>query len=61
MVFGLQIVGNIVAQSLSLSQVLGEGIATEPNTTISTILMLSSQVSGFCSSRFAATSSWAYG
>jgi len=41
MVFGLQIVGNIVAQSLSLSQVLGEGIATEPNTTISTILMLS--------------------
>lgn len=41
MIFGLQIVGNIVAQSLSLSQVLGEGIATEPNTTISTILMLS--------------------
>jgi len=40
MVFGLQILGNIVSQALSISQVLGEGIATEPNTTISTLLML---------------------
>jgi flagellar biosynthetic protein FliR len=39
-VHGLQILGMIVSQSLSLSQVLGEGIATEPNTTISTLLML---------------------
>ncbi|MGJ8562386.1 MAG: flagellar biosynthetic protein FliR [Alphaproteobacteria bacterium] len=39
MVFALQILGNIVSQALSISQVLGEGIATEPNTTISTILM----------------------
>lgn len=40
-VHALQILGMIVSQSLSLSQVLGEGIATEPNTTISTLLMLS--------------------
>lgn len=39
-VHALQILGMIVSQSLSLSQVLGEGIATEPNTTISTLLML---------------------
>lgn len=39
-VHALQILGMIVSQSLSLSQVLGEGIATEPNTTISTMLML---------------------
>ena len=40
MIFALQILGNIVSQALSISQVLGEGIATEPNTTISTILMM---------------------
>jgi len=40
LVFTLQILGNIVSQALSISQVLGEGIATEPNTTISTLLML---------------------
>ena len=39
-VHALQILGMIVSQSLSLSQVLGEGIASEPNTTISTLLML---------------------
>jgi len=33
-------VGNVVSQALSISQVLGEGIATEPNTTISTLLMM---------------------
>lgn len=41
MIFALQILGNIVSQALSISQVLGEGIATEPNTTISTLLMMS--------------------
>lgn len=40
MVFVLQILGNIVSQALSISQVLGEGIATEPNTTISTLCMM---------------------
>jgi len=40
LVFTLQILGNIVSQALSISQVLGEGIATEPNTTISTLLMI---------------------
>ena len=40
MVFVLQILGNIVSQALSISQVLGEGIATEPNTTLSTIFMI---------------------
>jgi len=40
MVFVLQILGNIMSQALSISQVLGEGIATEPNTTISTLLMM---------------------
>lgn len=40
MIFALQILGNIVSQALSISQVLGEGIATEPNTTISTLLMM---------------------
>lgn len=39
-VHALQILGMIVSQSLSLSQPLGEGIASEPNTTISTLLML---------------------
>lgn len=40
MIFALQILGNIISQALSISQVLGEGIATEPNTTISTLLMM---------------------
>lgn len=40
MIFTLQILGNIVSQALSISQVLGEGIATEPNTTLSTLLMM---------------------
>ena len=40
MTFVLQIMGNIISQALSISQVLGEGIATEPNTTISTLLMM---------------------
>jgi len=40
MVFTLQILGNIMSQALSISQVLGEGIATEPNTTLSTLLMM---------------------
>jgi len=40
MIFTLQILGNIVSQALSISQVLGEGIATEPNTTISTLFMM---------------------
>ena len=40
MVYSLQILGNVVSQALSISQVLGEGIATEPNTTISTMLMM---------------------
>lgn len=40
MIFALQILGNIVSQALSISQVLGEGISTEPNTTISTLLMM---------------------
>ncbi|WP_298915673.1 flagellar biosynthetic protein FliR [uncultured Algimonas sp.] len=39
-VHALQILGMVVSQSLSLSQPLGEGIASEPNTTISTMLML---------------------
>ncbi|MDB2438705.1 flagellar biosynthetic protein FliR [Hellea sp.] len=41
MIFVLHMLGNIVSQALSISQVLGEGIATEPNTTISTLLMMS--------------------
>lgn len=40
MVFTLQIVGNIVSQSMSISQPLGEGIATEPNPTLSSAFML---------------------
>jgi flagellar biosynthetic protein FliR len=39
-IFILQIVGNIVSQSMSISQPLGEGIATEPNPTLSTAFML---------------------
>ncbi len=41
MVFVLQIAGSIISQCLSLTQVFGGGMTTEPNTTISTILMLS--------------------
>lgn len=41
MMFGLQITGSIVSQSMSLSQIFGEGITTEPNTTLSTLFMLS--------------------
>jgi len=40
-VHALQFLGMIVSQSLSLSQPLGNGISTEPNTTISTLLMVS--------------------
>lgn len=40
LVFVLQILGNIASQSMSISQPLGEGIATEPNTTLSTVFML---------------------
>ncbi len=40
MVFGLQIAGSVISQSLSLTQVFGGGMTSEPNTTISTILML---------------------
>jgi len=39
-VHALQFLGMIVSQSLSLSQPLGEGISTEPNTTVSTLLMM---------------------
>ncbi len=40
MVFALQITGTIVSQSLSLTQVFGGGMTSEPNTSISTLLML---------------------
>lgn len=40
MVFGLQITGSIISQSMSLSQVFGGGMTSEPSTTISTILMM---------------------
>lgn len=40
MIYALQIVGAIVAQALSIAQVLGEGMTTEPNTTVSAILIL---------------------
>lgn len=39
-VHALQFLGMLVSQSLSLSQPLGNGISTEPNTTISTLLMM---------------------
>lgn len=39
-VFALQIAGAITSQSLSLSQVFGGGMTAEPNTTISTMLMM---------------------
>lgn len=39
-VHALQFLGMIVSQSLSLSQPLGNGISTEPNTTISTLFMM---------------------
>lgn len=40
MVFGLQIAGSIISQSMSLSQVFGGGMTTEPSTTVATILMM---------------------
>lgn len=40
MVYGLQVAGSITSQSLSLSQVFGGGMTTEPNTTIATILIM---------------------
>lgn len=40
MTIGLQVTGNIISQAMSISQPLGEGIATEPNTTLSNFLML---------------------
>ncbi len=39
-IFVLQLLGTIASQALSLSQPLGQGITTEPNTTISTLLMM---------------------
>lgn len=41
MVYGLQVTGSVVSQSMSLSQIFGEGITTEPNTTLATLFMLS--------------------
>jgi flagellar biosynthetic protein FliR len=40
MVFALQISGSIVSQSLSLTQVFGGGMTSEPNTSVGTILMM---------------------
>ena len=40
MVFVLQITGTIVAQAMSLSQVLGASLTEEPNTTVSNLLIL---------------------
>lgn len=39
-IFVLQVLGNIASQALSISQPLGQGITMEPNTTISTLLMM---------------------
>lgn len=39
-VYMLQFLGMVISQTLSISQPLGEGIATEPNPTVSTLLML---------------------
>jgi flagellar biosynthetic protein FliR len=39
-IHALQFLGMIISQSLSLSQPLGNGISTEPNTTISTLMMM---------------------
>jgi len=41
MVYALQIAGSMISQSLSLTQVFGGGMTSEPNTTIGTLLMLS--------------------
>ncbi len=41
MLFVLQITGTIISQNMSLTQVFGGGMTSEPNTSISTILMLS--------------------
>lgn len=40
MVFALQITGAIISQSLSLTQVFGGGMTSEPNTSVGTILMM---------------------
>ncbi len=40
MVYALQIAGSMISQSLSLTQVFGGGMTSEPNTTIGTLLML---------------------
>jgi flagellar biosynthetic protein FliR len=40
MIFILQIGGNMISQALSISQPLGQGISTEPNTTLSSMFML---------------------
>ena len=40
MVFALQISGAIISQSLSLTQVFGGGMSSEPNTSVGTILMI---------------------
>lgn len=40
MVFALQVAGTITSQSLSLSQVFGGGMSSEPNTTISNMLLM---------------------
>jgi len=40
MVFALQIAGAVISQSLSLTQVFGGGMTSEPNTSVGTILMM---------------------
>ena len=40
MIYILQISGNMIPQALSISQPLGQGLSTEPNTTVSSMLML---------------------
>lgn len=40
MVYALQIAGSMMSQSLSLTQVFGGGMTSEPNTTVGTLLML---------------------
>lgn len=40
MIYVLQIAGTIIAQAMSLSQVLGAGLTEEPNTTVSSLLLL---------------------
>jgi flagellar biosynthetic protein FliR len=40
MVYGLQVTGSVISQSMSLSQIFGEGITTQPNMTLGTLFML---------------------